>query len=115
MYKKQKVQDGKVMNLTEIGGRIKAHRKSLGISQEKLAEMIFVSPHYIYEIERGMKSMALETLMRISEALNLSTDYILFGNQEGKNASLSEKLNGLNEEQRKRAELAFIALLPYLK
>ncbi|MBP1542834.1 MAG: helix-turn-helix transcriptional regulator [Oscillospiraceae bacterium] len=47
------------MDLIEIGGRIKAHRKSMGISQEKLAEMIFVSPHYIYEIERGMKAMSL--------------------------------------------------------
>ncbi len=103
------------MNLIEIGGRIKAKRKSTGISQEKLAEMIFVSPHYIYEIERGMKSASLETLMNLSKSLKLSTDYILFGNQNAGGVSLSEQLDQLDEEQRIRAENAFKAILPYIK
>lgn len=103
------------MELIEIGGRIKAKRKSVGLSQEKLAEIIFVSPHYIYEIERGTKSMSLETLMNLSKALKLSTDYILFGNQDVTAVSLSEQLNQLDEEQRIRAENAFRAILPYIK
>ena len=103
------------MNLVEMGGRIKSRRKSIGISQEKLAEMIFVSPHYIYEIERGMKAMSLETLMNISQALSLSTDYILYGEQTDDTASLSEQLKVLSDEQRSRAESAFKALLPYIK
>ena len=103
------------MNLVEIGSRIKAHRKNLGISQEKLSEMIFVSPHYIYEIERGMKAMSLETLINLSIAMKLSTDYILFGEQVSENASLSEQLDELNNEQRIRAENTFKALLPYIK
>lgn len=103
------------MNLVEIGGRIKAYRKSLGISQEKLAEMVFVSPHYIYEIERGTKSMSLETLINLSKALQLSTDYILFGDCSGETLPLSEQLGKLSEEQQKRAESAFKLLLPYIK
>lgn len=103
------------MNLAEIGGRIKAYRKSIGISQEKLAEMVFVSPHYIYEIERGTKSMSLETLINLSEALKLSTDYILFGASRDKAVSLCDRLDKLDSEQRKRAESAFSLLLPYIK
>lgn len=103
------------MNLVEIGGRIKVYRKSMGISQEKLAEMIYVSPHYIYEIERGMKAMSLETLMSLSEALDLSTDYILFGAESKGAVPLSEQLDSLPEEQRARAESAFRALLPYIR
>lgn len=103
------------MNLIDIGSRIKVSRKSMGVSQEKLAEMAFVSPHYIYEIERGMKTMSVETLINLSKALNISTDYILFGNKEQDNFSLSEELDRLNEQQRKRAENAFMALLPYIK
>lgn len=103
------------MNLIEIGARIKAYRKSMGISQEKLAEMINVSPHYIYEIERGTKTMSLETFVTLSEALNLSTDYILFGNKKDDTVSLSEQLSKMDEEQRTRAESAFKALLPYIK
>lgn len=103
------------MNLIEIGSRIKAYRKSMGISQEKLAEMIYVSPHYIYEIERGMKSMSLETLMNLSEAMNLSTDYILYGRQQADTVSLEELLNSLDEEQRIKAENVFKAILPYIR
>ena len=103
------------MNLIEIGARIKAYRKSMGISQEKLAEMINVSPHYIYEIERGTKAMSLETFVTLSEALNLSADYILFGNKKDDTVSLSEQLSKMDEEQRTRAESAFKALLPYIK
>ena len=107
--------DGGSMDLIEIGGRIKAHRKSMDISQEKLAEMIFVSPHYIYEIERGMKAMSLETLINLSKAMSLSTDYILYGEQANDAVSLSEQLNRLPDEQRARAESAFRALLPYIR
>lgn len=103
------------MNLIEIGGRIKACRKTNGISQEKLAEMINVSPHYIYEIERGIKSMSLETLVNISTVLKISTDYIIFGEQSEDSIPLSEQMNRLNAEQRARAECAFKVLLPYIK
>ncbi len=103
------------MNLVEIGGRIKAERKKAGLSQEKLSELVFVTPHYIYEIERGIKSMSLETLINLSEALNLSTDYILFGENANEKASLTEQLNALSDEQRIRVENAFKALLPYIK
>lgn len=77
--------------------------------------MVFVSPHYIYEIERGTKSMSLETLINLSEALNLSTDYILFGTCSDETIPLSVQLDKLNEEQRKRAESAFKLLLPYIR
>lgn len=56
------------MNLAEIGDRIKSERKYQGLSQEKLAEMVNVTPHYIYEIERGLKAMSMETLANISNA-----------------------------------------------
>lgn len=102
------------MNLTEIGGRIKARRKALGLSQEKLAELVFVSPHYIYEIERGSKVMSLETLTNLSSAMSLSTDFILFGGKSAR-PTLGEQLDMLDEEQRRRAEDAFTALLPYIK
>lgn len=103
------------MNLAEIGGRIKARRKALGISQEKLAEMVFVSPHYIYEIERGSKAMSLETLTNLSAAMNISTDYILFGGEHSAHPTLAEQLDLLGEEQRRRAEDAFSALLPFIR
>ena len=103
------------MNLNEIGSRIKAERKSRSLSQEKLAEIINVSPHYIYEIERGLKAMSLETLINLSNALNISTDHVLFGDIPVGSPSLSVLLNDLDESRRMKAENAFKALLPYIK
>lgn len=103
------------MNLNEIGSRIKAERKSRNLSQEMLAEMINVSPHYIYEIERGLKAMSLETLVNLSAALNVSADYILFGYKQNSSPSLSEMMNDLDENRRIKVENAFKALLPYIK
>ena len=74
-----------------------------------------VTPHYIYEIERGMKAMSLETLANISSALELSSDYILFGKYHNPDDSVFAMLEELSEEKRLCAERAFAALLPYLK
>ena len=103
------------MNLIEIGNRIKVERKNRGISQEILAELVNVTPHYIYEIERGLKSMSLETLVNVSKALQISADYILFGNRQDETAPLYEQLQAIDNDRRLRAENAFKALLPYIK
>ncbi len=103
------------MDLAVIGSRIKNERKRTGISQEKLADMINVTSHYIYEIERGMKAMSLETLINISAALEISTDYILFGIQRSNIGILYQQLDEMSDERRIRAEEAFSALLPYIR
>lgn len=103
------------MNLIEIGNRIKIERKNRGISQEILAELVNVTPHYIYEIERGMKAMSLETFINVSKALKLSADYILFGERHDETVPLYEQLQTIDDDRRLRAENAFKALLPYIK
>ena len=103
------------MDLNAIGNRIKAERKHLGITQEQLAEMVNVTTHYIYEIERGMKSMSIETLINLSQVLELSLDYIIFGNQRSSLGELYRMLDELSDERRIRAEKVFIQLLPHLK
>lgn len=103
------------MDLKAMGSRIKAERKKLGLTQEGLAELVNVSSHYIYEIERGMKSMSLETLMLIAEKMEISVDYILYGNQRQNLGSLYRKLDELSDERRLRAEKVFEQILPYLR
>ncbi len=103
------------MDLKAIGSRIKAERKRLGITQEQLSEMINVTPHYIYEIERGMKAMSMETLINLSETMELSTDYILFGNQRRNLGEMYRMLDEMSDERRLRAEKVIVQLLPNLK
>lgn len=110
------------MNQTELGLRIKQCRKTNKLTQEQLAEMVNVSPHYIYEIEKGMKSMSLSTLAELSIALHVSTDYLLFGMNvvfDSSNSSQYDRLDNLtrNLTTKKRDSLADIisATLPHLK
>lgn len=54
-----------------------AGRLKIGLTQEKLAEICDVSVSYIAHIERGTKSLSLETAVKISNALDISLDYLL--------------------------------------
>ena len=67
------------MDFEQIGMRIKACRKQKHLTQEKLAECLDVSSHYIYELERGVKTMSLYTLNDLSTCLEVSSDYLLYG------------------------------------
>ena len=67
------------LNYKEIGKRIQAKRKEIKITQEKLSEIIDVSPSYISEIERGSSICSLATLTNIANTLNASLDYLVLG------------------------------------
>lgn len=54
-----------------IGKRIRNYRNNLGLSQEKLAELSGCHPTYIGQIERGEKNATLESVEKISSALNI--------------------------------------------
>ncbi|MCD7955995.1 MAG: helix-turn-helix domain-containing protein [Lachnospiraceae bacterium] len=72
----------------EIGQRIRRLREAHGYTREQLAEFLDISPRFCYDIELGKKGMSLETLCAFSQALNVSTDYILFGpKQESANTA----------------------------
>lgn len=54
-----------------IGQSIRRIRKSLGITQEELALKIGISPSFISHIERGTKKASIETIYKISNALEI--------------------------------------------
>ena len=70
------------MDLKAVGRRIRFQREQLHLTREKLAEKLEVSPKFCADIEYGVKGMSMTTLNKLSEVLNLSTDYILKGNRD---------------------------------
>lgn len=56
-----------------IGARIVYYRKIKGVTQEKLAENVGISPQYLSRIENGSypKSVSLSTLIRIADKLEV--------------------------------------------
>lgn len=108
------------MDLMDIGLRIKYCRKQKRLTQEEFSEIAGLSPHYIYEIERGSKTMSLPTLGKILDALDVSADYLLYGKEfPDKAGPPSDKLSLLIEElpPHRRDNLADIltVMLPHLK
>ena len=55
-----------------LGQRIRNYRTAKGLSQEKLAELSGCHPTYIGQIERGEKNATIESIEKISAALNIS-------------------------------------------
>lgn len=62
-------------NSVLIGERIKKQRLLNGYSREKLAEMADITPRFCYDLELGLKNMSVNTLLKISEALNVPVGY----------------------------------------
>lgn len=61
----------------EIGVRIRETRLKRKMSQQELAAAANVSLPHISEIELGKSLMRLSTFIRIAEALQVSTDYLI--------------------------------------
>ena len=71
-----------VINYKILGERIQAVRKTRGIKQYALAEKTGLSCQYISQIETGKKQISLQSLMQIAEALDVTADSLLVGNQK---------------------------------
>lgn len=65
------------INYELVGSKIRYYRMQKGLSQEELAESIDVSRAFIGYLERGEKIASIETLVNISNILDISTDSLL--------------------------------------
>lgn len=63
----------------DIGKRVRIRRKSLGISQERLACSCGVTVSYLSQIETGRKLTSLAFLIELSDKLKCSMDWLVFG------------------------------------
>ena len=68
-----------------VGQRIRNYRLQLGLSQEKVAELSGCHPTYIGQVERGEKNATLESIAKISSALNVPLSK-LFDKIDGKDS-----------------------------
>lgn len=69
------------VNFKLIGKRIQEVRKQQEMTQAELAALTDMSDSYISYIETAKKQASLESLVRISNALGITVDELLSGNQ----------------------------------
>lgn len=62
--------------LIEIGNNIRAERNRLRLSQEKLAQKVFLSEKHIGKIERGQVNAKITNIIAIMKALNIPFDQL---------------------------------------
>ena len=72
------------MDIVKVfGDNVKIYRKKLQLSQEKLAEKAHLHRTYISAIECYKRSISLENIQRIADALEIET-YKLFNGKKNK-------------------------------
>ncbi len=65
----------KILTNREIGGRIKRRRRTLGITQERLAEALDVTYQQVQRYENGTNSLNMENVQTIADALSVPVSY----------------------------------------
>ena len=68
------------LDYSEMGTRVARRRRSMGLKQVELCEQVGISDKYLSYIERANAVPSLDVLMRLTQALDVTPDDILFGN-----------------------------------
>lgn len=85
----------KELDKKEMGLRVKTRRESLKMSREELGKMISVSAKTIANVEYGEKCMSLKNLYKLKQALGVSIDFLVEGD---------DAYAGLEEQRRMLSE-----------
>ena len=101
---------------TDIGNRIRQARKECGFTQEQLAEYAEISVDFLGLIETGRNSMKVQNLAKIASALNVTTDYLIYGTTPYKeNPKINTMLSVVPESKRKQVEKLIALFLTSLR
>ena len=82
---------------------LKVRRKQLGFTQEKLCEKLDISYSHYVKLENGINAPSFETLINISNVLNISIDSLIFKSIDNnvKLDDLYSKVSDYDEEKLK--------------
>jgi len=88
-----------------FGERLRSRRNALGFTQEFVSEKAGISLRFYQMLERGEKSVSLDTLLKLSKTLTISTDYLLLGDEECSDVTgITAQLNRIPHEHMKTVE-----------
>lgn len=92
-----------------FGEKIKRLRKAKNLTQEELAEMINIAPKNLSKIEVGTSFVSAETLGKLVEALDTTTEELFANNHIKKSEELlSEIYRNLNRISNNQKKLELI-------
>ena len=89
----------------ELGRRIAARRRELGLKQWQVNEMAGLSDKYLSNIERATSVLSIDVLMKLCAALDTTPDALLLGTETEADSSkaIVSKIQAMTPEQEKLA------------
>ena len=87
------------MDYKRLGERIREERKRLNLTQAQLAESIDISDTYMGAIERGERSLTLDTLVRLVNRLGVTVDYMLSDSVSDNDSNIMEQFKQIIDSQ----------------
>lgn len=83
----------KVLSSKEMGEKIKFRRQEIGMSQERLAEVLDVSYQQIQRYENGRNRLNVENIQVIAHALGVPITFFFGSSSHFGEAALSHEVN----------------------
>lgn len=100
----------------EIGKRIRAEREKKGWSREAFAERLNMSSSFVYDLEHGKSGPSNETLIVLSDVLDVTTDTLLFGPGHKEDyTNITRHLKDLSADQLDQIEKIVCAVVNAVK
>jgi transcriptional regulator with XRE-family HTH domain len=96
------------MDTVELGKRIKNRRLELNLTQSDVKQKTGISTGNLSDIERGRSAPSASALCELSDVLECSVDYILFGKTRNTDKA---KLSDIREQLTPVQELVLSSLL----
>ena len=103
-----------ILDLHDIGNKLLAIRKRMGMTQAEVAESAGLSDRTYADIERGIVNMRIETILRICNVLHITPDEILTQHSTSLSTQQTELWARLNACNPKDKETALQILSVYL-
>lgn len=93
------------IDYSEIGKRIAARRKKLGLKQAEVCEKAGINDKYLSCIERATSIPSLDVVMRLAYALDTTPDHFLIGSTSYENEEWENIAEMLRHMDPKRLDL----------
>ena len=87
------------MDYKRLGKRIREERLKLNLTQAQLAEAVDISDTYMGAIERGERSLTLDTLVRLVNRLGVTVDYLLSDSVSDSDSNIMEQFRQIVDRQ----------------
>jgi len=99
------------IEISHVGKRLKEERKRLHYTQEEVAEAVGLTPAFIGHIERGERSLSLDTLVRLCNYYGVTIDYLLADIIPADTDMVIEQIRALLKNQPAEKQIAILDIL----